>query len=97
MVIFGFQRRSQLFYDQLMTPKTFYIVDGMTPVDVDARTILLTSLRREIWHQFSKTSCELRYLELDKSGTIVPQLPGLHIWAKTEGNVRAIKSSILFQ
>ena len=50
------------FFDQLMTPKTFYIVDGMTPIDVDARTILLTSLRREIWHQFSKTSCDLRYM-----------------------------------
>ena len=41
---------------------TFYIVDGMTPVDVDAKTILLTSLRKKIWHQYSKTSCSLRYM-----------------------------------
>lgn len=50
------------FDDLLMSPKTFYIVDGMTPVHVDAKTILLTSLRKEIWFQFSKTSCKLRYM-----------------------------------
>ena len=58
--VFIGNRRS--LHDQLMSSKTFYIVDGMTPTDVDAQTILLTSLRKEIWHQFSKTSCTLRYM-----------------------------------
>jgi hypothetical protein len=47
-------------HDQFMSSKTFYIVDGMAPVVVPAKTILLSSLRREIWHQFSKNSCDFR-------------------------------------
>lgn len=50
------------FRPYLRSPTTFYVVDGMAPVDVDAKTILLSSLRREIWHQFSKNSCTLRYM-----------------------------------
>lgn len=49
-------------YHLFMPPETFYIADGITPVDFPAKTILLTSLRRDIWHQFSKSSCHLRYM-----------------------------------
>jgi hypothetical protein len=59
----GVYKGNRIQFDEFLALRTtFYIVDGMTPVDVDARTILLTSLRREIWHQFSKTSCDLRYM-----------------------------------
>ncbi|KAJ3249922.1 hypothetical protein HK103_004236, partial [Boothiomyces macroporosus] len=50
-------------HDILMDSKTFYIVDGMEPlVEATAKTILLTSLRKEVWHQFSKGPCTLRYM-----------------------------------
>jgi hypothetical protein len=53
--------RSSLF-EILMLKTTFYIVDGMAPMGVSAKTILLTSLRRDIWHQFSEHCCDLRYM-----------------------------------
>ena len=50
-------------HDKLMDSKTFYIVDGMEPLILAAaKTILLSSLRKKIWHQFSKHSCDLRYM-----------------------------------
>jgi hypothetical protein len=52
----------QEFRPYLRSPTTFYIVDGMEPLHVDAKTILLTSLCKDIWHRFSKTSCALRYM-----------------------------------
>ncbi|KAJ1339493.1 hypothetical protein BSLG_005882 [Batrachochytrium salamandrivorans] len=42
------------FWQILDSSSTFYIVDGSAPVDVDAKTILVTLPRWEIWHQFSK-------------------------------------------
>jgi hypothetical protein len=48
----------------LKSRTTFYIVDGTPPVHVPAKTILLTSLRRDIWHQFSKSPCRLRHMPL---------------------------------
>ena len=49
--------------DNLMDSETFYIVDGMEPLrGAVAKTILLTSLRKSIWHQFSKGPCTLRYM-----------------------------------
>jgi hypothetical protein len=50
------------FWQILDSSSTFYVVDAAPPVVVDAKTILLTSLRKEIWHQFSKHSCDLRYM-----------------------------------
>ncbi|KAL5037039.1 hypothetical protein RTP6_7766 [Batrachochytrium dendrobatidis] len=50
------------FWKILDSSSTFYIVDGSAPVDVDAKTILVTSPRREIWHRFSKGSCDIRYM-----------------------------------
>ncbi|OAJ41341.1 hypothetical protein BDEG_24962 [Batrachochytrium dendrobatidis JEL423] len=50
------------FWKILDSSSTFYIVDGSAPVDVDAKTILVTSPRREIWHRFSKGSCDIREL-----------------------------------
>jgi hypothetical protein len=59
----GVFKGTRIQLDQILSlPTTVYIVDGITPVDVAAKTILLTSLRREIWHQFSKTACTLRYM-----------------------------------
>ncbi|KAJ3095801.1 hypothetical protein HDU96_001034, partial [Phlyctochytrium bullatum] len=50
-------------FDILMDSKTFYIVDGMEPLRAAAaKTILLSSLRKDIWHQFSKGPCDLRYM-----------------------------------
>jgi hypothetical protein len=50
-------------HDNLMDSKTFYIVDGMEPLRAAAaKTILLSSLRKEIWYPFSKTSCDIRYM-----------------------------------
>jgi hypothetical protein len=47
----------------LRLSSTFYIVDGMEPFRAAAaKTILLTSLRKDIWHQFSKGPCTLRYM-----------------------------------
>lgn len=50
------------FHNHLMSSNTFYIADGITPVDVPAKTILITELRRDIWHRFSKNSCDIRYM-----------------------------------
>ncbi|EGF77367.1 hypothetical protein BATDEDRAFT_27719 [Batrachochytrium dendrobatidis JAM81] len=58
--VFKGDRRS--FHNQLMSLSTFYIVDGMAPTVVNARTILVTSPRREIWYQFCKNSCDIRYM-----------------------------------
>jgi len=54
----------------LSSASTFYIADGLQPVSYAARTILLTSLRRDIWHQFSKTSCTMRYMPVWSSEEI---------------------------
>ncbi|KAJ3307751.1 hypothetical protein HDV04_002613 [Boothiomyces sp. JEL0838] len=50
------------FRNILYSSQTFYIVDARKPIDVNARTILLSSLRREIWHEFSKGACTIRYM-----------------------------------
>jgi hypothetical protein len=52
----------QDFLEYLRSPTTYYIVDAAQPLNVPAKTILITSNRREIWYQFSKTSCTLRYM-----------------------------------
>jgi hypothetical protein len=53
----------QAFLPYLRSSSTFYIVDGMEPLRAAAaKTILLTSLRKDIWHQFSKGPCTLRYM-----------------------------------
>jgi hypothetical protein len=51
---------------------TYYIVDASKPVDVSvtlegsathaAKTILLSSLRRDIWYKFSDDHCNIRYM-----------------------------------
>ena len=48
----------------LYKPETYYIVDGTTPIQVPAKTILLTSPRREVWYQFSKCHCIIRYMPI---------------------------------
>ncbi|EGF78520.1 hypothetical protein BATDEDRAFT_26603 [Batrachochytrium dendrobatidis JAM81] len=50
------------FWQILDSSSTFYIVDGSAPVDVDAKTILVTLPRWEIWHRFCKGSCDIRYM-----------------------------------
>eukprot|EP00158_Paraphelidium_tribonemae_P005208 Partr_v1_DN27225_c1_g1_i6_m38409 putative crinkler (CRN) family protein len=55
----------QTLHPYLLSSSTFYIVDGMEPLRAAAaKTILLTSFRKEIWHQFSKGPCTLRYMPL---------------------------------
>eukprot|EP00842_Homolaphlyctis_polyrhiza_P001295 jgi/Hompol1/2166/HPOL_005862-RA len=41
---------------------TFYIADGCKPVDVQAKTILLSSVRRDVWYKFSDDHCAIRYM-----------------------------------
>ncbi|EGF77150.1 hypothetical protein BATDEDRAFT_92027 [Batrachochytrium dendrobatidis JAM81] len=57
-----FEGGKHAFWKILDSSSTFYIVDGSAPVDVDAKTILVTSPRWEIWHRFSKGSCDIRYM-----------------------------------
>jgi hypothetical protein len=59
------------FHNILKEDTTFYISDGITPDDVSAKTILLTSLRREIWWKFAKTSCTMRYMPVWSSEEIL--------------------------
>ncbi|OAJ38603.1 hypothetical protein BDEG_22512 [Batrachochytrium dendrobatidis JEL423] len=57
-----FEGGKHAFWKILDSSSTFYIVDGSAPVDVDAKTILVTLPRWEIWHRFSKGSCDIRYM-----------------------------------
>uniref|UniRef100_K3WFF0 Uncharacterized protein n=1 Tax=Globisporangium ultimum (strain ATCC 200006 / CBS 805.95 / DAOM BR144) TaxID=431595 RepID=K3WFF0_GLOUD len=41
---------------------TYYIVDAARPMYAPVKTILLTSARRSIWYEFSKTNCESLYM-----------------------------------
>jgi hypothetical protein len=41
---------------------TLYIVDASKPVDVAAKTILLSSPRRDVWYKFSDDHCDIRYM-----------------------------------
>jgi hypothetical protein len=43
---------------------TLYIVDAFRPVDVAAKTILLSSPRREVWYKFSDDHCDIRYMPI---------------------------------
>lgn len=43
---------------------TFYIVDASKPVDVAAKTILLSSPRRDVWYKFSDDHCDIRYMPI---------------------------------
>ena len=69
---------------------------GLEAQEGDPLLLFRTTNHMQLPHGFMQYATSVKH-ELDKSGTIVPQLPGLHIWAKTEGNVRAIKPSILCQ
>ncbi|EGF83709.1 hypothetical protein BATDEDRAFT_22610 [Batrachochytrium dendrobatidis JAM81] len=62
-----FEGGKHAFWKILDSSSTFYIVDGSAPVDVDAKTILVTLPRREIWHRFSKGSCDIRYMPVGSS------------------------------
>ena len=48
----------------LYRPSTYYIVDAYKPVDVAAKTILLSSLRRDVWYKFSNDHCTLRFMPI---------------------------------
>ena len=54
----------------LKLPNTFYIVDAVNHVDVAAQTVLLSSLRRDVWYQFSKEKCTTRYMPVWSWGKI---------------------------
>lgn len=43
---------------------TYYIVDASRPVDVAAKTILLSSPRRDVWYKFSDDHCDIRYMPI---------------------------------
>jgi hypothetical protein len=43
---------------------TVYIVDASKPVDVAAKTILLSSPRRDVWYKFSDDHCDIRYMPI---------------------------------
>lgn len=59
-----FAQRGSLedFSEYLDSSSTFYIVDSTKPVDVSARTILLSSPRKDTWYKFSDDNCEIRYM-----------------------------------
>ena len=42
------------FNQVLAQPETFYVVDGVEPSRCDAKTILVTSPRKNIWHKYSQ-------------------------------------------
>jgi len=50
------------FADILDEQSTFYLADAVKPVDVLAKTVLLTSPRRDQWFKFSDEDCALRYM-----------------------------------
>lgn len=52
------------FRPYLRDRRTYYIADACTPVDVAAKTILLSSPRRNVWYQFSKSHCTIRYMPI---------------------------------
>ena len=52
------------FRSDLSETSTFYIVDASKPVDVAAKTILLSSPRREVWYKFSDDHCTIRYMPI---------------------------------
>jgi hypothetical protein len=50
------------FRDYLRRDTTYYIVDASPPVDVAAKTILLSSPHRDVWYKFSDDHCDIRYM-----------------------------------
>ncbi|KAI8894042.1 hypothetical protein BC833DRAFT_531060 [Globomyces pollinis-pini] len=52
------------FTNYLDEASTFYIVDASKPVDVAAKTILLSSPRRDVWYKFSDDHCDIRYMPI---------------------------------
>ncbi|KAJ3254311.1 hypothetical protein HK103_007282 [Boothiomyces macroporosus] len=57
-----FKGRKDDYTAYLDISSTFYIVDATTPVDVAAKTILLSSPRRDVWYKFSNDHCTRRYM-----------------------------------
>ncbi|EPZ32841.1 hypothetical protein O9G_004888 [Rozella allomycis CSF55] len=52
------------FVPYLREPNTIYIVDAFKPVDVAAKTILLSSPRQDVWYKFSDDHCTIRYMSV---------------------------------
>jgi hypothetical protein len=59
-----FEGNYSSFAQALHEETTFYIVDACVPDAVFAKTILVTSPRKEIWHEFSKKNCTLRFMSV---------------------------------
>lgn len=52
------------FFGYLGERDTIYIADDCRPVDVCAKTILLTSPNCDNWYQFAKDHCTIRYMPI---------------------------------
>ncbi|RHZ17103.1 hypothetical protein DYB37_012523 [Aphanomyces astaci] len=50
------------FFEILNQPTTYYIVDGVTPPKFQAKIILLTQSKCEVWCPFYRYKCERRYM-----------------------------------
>jgi len=60
--VFIFKENSHDVDNYLKDPETFYIVDGQRPDYVNAKTILLSSFRKEIWYKFSNEGADIRHM-----------------------------------
>jgi hypothetical protein len=52
------------FAEYLDLKSTYFIVDAAAPRPADAKTILVSSLRREIWKEFVKDRCQMRFMPI---------------------------------
>ncbi|TMW57981.1 hypothetical protein Poli38472_013455 [Pythium oligandrum] len=59
------------FEDILRKPTTYYIVDAVEPTYYPAKTILLTSPRRSVWYEFSKTKCRTCFMPVWSSAELM--------------------------
>lgn len=67
----------QDFSDVMRERNHYYVVDGTPPVHCVAKTVLVSSHRRDVWYTFSKTKCTIRYMPvwtLDEIQTCRQQL-----------------------
>ena len=52
------------FSDVLRRKNNYYLIDGRKGVHCAAKSILVSSHRREVWYAFSKTLCTIRYMPI---------------------------------
>jgi len=69
----------QVFGEYLDQKTTYYIVDAIAPPAVQAKTLLVTSPRKNIWHEFSKQNAAVHYMPIWTEEELLRCAPGFEL------------------